>query len=262
MRRQPPVALDLPGCGPAARREAPDARIRLAPKSLDRGRVERRQARLTGGEQPPGAIAGDVRQAAPGHPSGDGLRGPGAPMGRDDNEVEIQFKEFGVRLAFTPTVLSSNRISLRVSPEVSDLDFANAIELVDTLIPALRSRRAETTVELGSGQSFAIGGLISNSTQNNIDKLPGLGDLPVLGALFRSTSFQRSESELVIIVTPYLVQPVRANELTDPTERYRAPSDLTRILDARLAKRSIAPGYRAPVISGGRLVGPAGFLID
>ena len=185
------------------------------------------------------------------------------PVGRDDNEVEIQFKEFGVRLSFTPTVLSSNRISLKVKPEVSDLDFANAIELVGTLIPALRTRRAETTVELGTGQSFAIGGLISNSTQNNVEKLPGLGDVPILGPLFRSTSFQRSESELVIIVTPYLVRPVRAAQLADPTENYRAPTDLERILDGRIARPSIKEGIKPPKLSeGGRLIGPAGFLID
>ncbi|MEZ5825639.1 MAG: hypothetical protein R3C97_13140 [Geminicoccaceae bacterium] len=185
------------------------------------------------------------------------------PVGRDKDEIQIEFKEFGVRLAFTPTVLGNDRISLKVKPEVSDLDFANAIELVGTLIPALRTRRAETTVELGSGQSFAIGGLISNSTQNNLQKFPGLGDLPVLGPLFRSTSFQRSESELVIIVTPYLVRPVRDNELRDPTEQYRAASDLQRIIEGRLTKPSVAPGATAPGISaGGRLIGPAGFLLD
>ncbi|MCB2009100.1 MAG: type II and III secretion system protein family protein [Geminicoccaceae bacterium] len=185
------------------------------------------------------------------------------PVGRDQDEVQIEFKEFGVRLAFTPTVLGNDRISLRVKPEVSDLDFANAIELVGTLIPALRTRRAETTVELGSGQSFAIGGLISNSTQNNLQKMPGLGDLPVLGPLFRSTSFQRSESELVIIVTPYLVRPVRENELRDPTEQYRAATDLQRIIEGRLTKPSVAPGAEAPAMSaGGRLIGPAGFLLD
>lgn len=185
------------------------------------------------------------------------------PVGRDQDQVQIEFKEFGVRLAFTPTVLSDDRISLKVSPEVSDLDFANAIELVGTLIPALRTRRAETTIELGSGQSFAIGGLISNSTQNNLQKFPGLGDLPVLGPLFRSTSFQRSESELVIIVTPYLVKPVKENELRDPTEQYRAATDLQRILEGRLSKPAITPGAQPPSISaGGRLIGPAGFQLD
>ena len=185
------------------------------------------------------------------------------PVGRDEDEIQIQFKEFGVRLAFTPTVLSSDRISLKVRPEVSDLDFSNAIELVDTLIPALKTRRAETTVELGSGQSFAIGGLISNTTQNNVEKFPGLGDLPVLGTLFRSTNFQRSESELVIIVTPYLVRPVREAQLSDPTEDYRAPNDVERIVEGRLAKATLGSGRRPAILArGNRLIGPAGFMLD
>ena len=129
------------------------------------------------------------------------------PVGQDDNNnIEIEFKQFGVSLAFTPTVLGAGRISMRVRPEVSELSDKGAIKLNGLVIPALSTRRAETTVELGSGQSFMIAGLISNTTRNNLDKVPFLGDLPILGALFRSTRFQRSETELVIIVTPYLVR--------------------------------------------------------
>ena len=185
------------------------------------------------------------------------------PIGRDDNEIEIQFKEFGVRLAFTPTVLDKNRISLNVRPEVSDLDFSNALELSGILIPALKTRRAETTIELGTGQSFAIGGLISTNTQSNVEKFPGLGDVPVLGALFRSTDFQRSESELVIIVTPYLVRPAHQDNLSTPIDDFKPSSDLDRILLGRLQSGQIAQGSDAPKITAQQqLAGPAGFIFE
>lgn len=186
------------------------------------------------------------------------------PVGQDDdNNIEIQFKQFGVSLAFTPTVLAAGRISMRVRPEVSDLSEKGAIKLNDLVIPALSTRRAETTVELGSGQSFAIGGLISNSTRNNLDKVPGLGDVPVLGPLFRSTRFQRSESELVIIVTPYLVAPVGGARLATPRDGLEDPSDLQRLIEGRLARRSIAPGQQPALsLDSRRLVGPAGFMLD
>jgi pilus assembly protein CpaC len=186
------------------------------------------------------------------------------PVGQDDDKgIEIQFKQFGVSLAFTPTVLNAGRISMRVRPEVSDLSEKGAIKLDSLVIPALSTRRAETTVELGSGQSFAIGGLISNSTRNNLDKVPGLGDLPVLGPLFRSTRFQRSESELVIIVTPYLVAPVGGARLATPRDGLEDPSDLQRLIEGRLARTYAAPGA-APAMAAGprRLVGPAGFMLD
>lgn len=185
------------------------------------------------------------------------------PIGRDDNEIEIQFKEFGVRLAFTPTVLHRDRISLQVRPEVSDLDFSNALELSGILIPALKTRRAETTIELGSGQSFAIGGLISSNTQSNLEKFPGLGDVPILGTLFRSTDFQLSETELVIIVTPYLVKPTNPDRLQSPTDDFETASDLDRILYGRLKGTKIAEGTKGPTITANRgLVGPAGFIFE
>jgi pilus assembly protein CpaC len=186
------------------------------------------------------------------------------PVGQDDdNNIEIQFKQFGFSLAFTPTVLGAGRISMRVRPEVSDLSEKGAIKLDDLVIPALSTRRAETTVELGSGQSFAIGGLISNSTRNNLDKVPGLGDVPVLGPLFRSTRFQRSESELVIIVTPYLVAPVGGARLATPRDGLEDPSDLQRLIEGRLARRSIVPGQQPALsLDRRRLVGPAGFMLD
>jgi pilus assembly protein CpaC len=141
--------------------------------------------------------------------------------------VTIEYKQYGVGLAFTPIVLADGRISMRVRPEVSELSDAGSVTLNGFTVPALTTRRAETTVELGSGQSFMIAGLLSNNNTNSIQKAPFLGDLPVLGALFRSTSFQRQESELVIIVTPYLVKPV-SGQLALPTDGYRAPDDAQR----------------------------------
>ncbi|HEV2530415.1 type II and III secretion system protein family protein [Phenylobacterium sp.] len=130
------------------------------------------------------------------------------PVPQGLNQVTVQFKQFGVSLAFVATILDGGRISLNVKPEVSELSSAGAITLNNVTIPALTTRRAETTVDLASGQSFAIAGLMQNNVTQNLSKYPGLGDLPVLGQLFRSKQFQRHESELVIIVTPYLVKPV------------------------------------------------------
>lgn len=182
------------------------------------------------------------------------------PVGTDDGDLEIEFKQFGVSLSFTPTVLGSRRISLRVRPEVSELSDNGAVVLQNITIPALATRRAETTVELASGQSFAIGGLISSSTRHNLEKFPGLGDLPVLGPLFRSTRFQRDETELVIIVTPYLVRPVAAAELTTPLDGFRPPDELQRLLQGRLAAR--LGGTPAHPAGQPRLVGHAGFVLD
>ena len=146
------------------------------------------------------------------------------------NGVQIEFKQYGVSLAFTPVVLEGGRISMRVRPEVSELTSAGSIKLNGIEIPALSTRRTETTVELGSGQSFMIGGLLRNSGNNSVEKTPGLGNVPILGALFRSNSFRRNESELVIVVTPYLVKPVNASQIALPTDGYRNANDGQRIL--------------------------------
>jgi len=146
------------------------------------------------------------------------------PISQGNNAVTIEYKQYGVGLAFTPIVLADGRISMRVRPEVSELSDAGSVRLNDFVVPALTTRRAETTVELGSGQSFMIAGLLKNGTNNSIDKAPFLGDLPILGTLFRSTKFQRQETELVILVTPYLVRPV-SGQLALPTAGYRAPTD-------------------------------------
>ena len=150
--------------------------------------------------------------------------------------VTIEYKQYGVSLAFTPIVLADGRISMRVRPEVSELSEAGAVKLGGFTVPALTTRRAETTVELGSGQSFMLAGLLRNSNTNSIDKAPFLGDLPILGALFRSSKYKRSETELVIIVTPYLVRPV-SGPLNLPTDGYRAPNAGEMIFGGQTYKR-------------------------
>ena len=150
------------------------------------------------------------------------------PVSQGNNAVTIEYKQYGVGLAFTPIVLGDGRISMRVRPEVSELSDAGSVRLNGFTVPALTTRRAETTVELGSGQSFMIAGLLQNRSNNTIEKAPFLGDLPILGALFRSTSYQRNETELVVVVTPYLVRPV-SHQLALPTDGYRAPGDPERV---------------------------------
>ena len=157
------------------------------------------------------------------------------PISQGLGAVSVEYKQYGVSLAYTPTVLSDGRISLRVRPEVSQLTSDGAVTLNGTQIPALTTRRAETTVELGSGQSFMIAGLLQNSHNNQIEKVPGVGDIPILGALFRSNGWKRNETELVIVITPYLVKPVNANDIVLPTDGYQAPTDLGRVFMGQLS---------------------------
>jgi pilus assembly protein CpaC len=152
------------------------------------------------------------------------------PIAQGLGQVTVQFRQFGVSLSYTPTVLSNGRISMRVRPEVSELSSQGSITLNGFQVPALTTRRTETTVELGSGQSFMIAGLMSANSQNLLDKAPGLGDVPILGNLFRSRQFRRGESELVIVVTPYLVKPVDAKDITLPTDGFRSADELEQFL--------------------------------
>jgi len=178
---------------------------------------------------------------------------------QDRDRSVIDYKQFGVSLAFTPTLVSGDRISMRVRPEVSELDFSNALEVSGFRIPALRTRRAETTVELGSGQSFAIAGMMQNRVDQAIDKFPFIGDVPVLGALFRSSRFARNETELVIIVTPYVVQPVSdPSQITVPTDGFSPAKFLDRVFFGKLTQPGTGP--RPPARAG--LVGPAGFILE
>lgn len=180
------------------------------------------------------------------------------PIAQGLGAVSVDYKQYGVSLAYTPTVLSDGRISLRVRPEVSQLDYSNAVTISGTRVPGLTTRRTETTVQLGSGQSMMISGLLSNTHNNSLDKAPGLGDLPIIGALFRSNQFQRNETELVIIITPYLVKPVNnPRDIALPSDGYKAPTDLGRVLMGDLSKGTsgaqrpvptAAPASPAPVI--------------
>ena len=194
------------------------------------------------------------------------------PVAQENNTISIEFKQYGVSLAFVPTVMSPGHISLRVRPEVSELSNQGAVSLVvggglfgsNTLvIPALTVRRAETTVELGSGQSFAIAGLLQSNANITDRGLPWLGSLPVLGALFSSNSFQHNQSELVIVVTPYLVHPVSdPTRLSTPADDYAPPNDVERALFHRQrASDPAAPEAAAPTAPPPSAV-RAGFILD
>jgi len=139
--------------------------------------------------------------------------------------VGVDFKPYGVELAFTPTVLSEKRIAIKVEPIVSELDYNVATQIGASTVPGLLARRASTMVEMADGQSFAIAGILKESTRDNVDKYPVLGDIPVLGALFSSKAYQNNETELVIIVTPHIVKPLNMAEQTLPTDFYIHPDD-------------------------------------
>ncbi len=176
--------------------------------------------------------------------------------------TSIEYKKYGVSLAYTPTVLANGRISLRVRPEVSELSNQGAVKLEGFEIPALTIRRTETTVELGSGQSFMIAGLMSNSSQNTIQKMPGAGDIPILGSLFRSTSYRKGETELVIVVTPYLVNPVDAADIKLPTDAFETPGELQRLLGNKESAGKSGGSRPMPTAAPTTTTGPKVGLTD
>ena len=165
---------------------------------------------------------------------GDTTEDPGEPEEGDEfarGAITIEFKKFGVGLSFTPTVIGEDLINLKVAPEVSALDFSVARRVNDTVVPGLTTRRASTTVELRDGQSFAIAGLLQNDFSDTIRSFPFLGDLPIIGALFRSTQYQRGETELVIVVTPHLAKPATGpDSLALPTDNFVPPSETSLFL--------------------------------
>jgi pilus assembly protein CpaC len=172
------------------------------------------------------------------------------PLRDRDGYVYVEYRKFGVSLDFTATLLADNRISMRVRPEVSELSNTGAVELDGFSIPALITRRAETTVEMTSGQTFAVAGLFQSRSSDSISALPIMGDLPIIGALFRSEEYQRNESELVIMITPYLVEPPVTQPVVSPAERVAQ-----------------APGMAAPagIVPGpatGGLPGGGGFILQ
>lgn len=179
------------------------------------------------------------------------------PISQGLGAVSVEYKQYGVSLSYTPTVLADGRISMRVRPEVSQLSSDGAVTIGGTTIPALSTRRVETTVELGSGQSMMIGGLLQNSHNNSITKAPGLGDVPVLGALFRSNAFQRNETELVIVITPYLVKPTNGNDIVLPTDGVKAPSDLSRVFLGQLGNGTTGGDRPKPTLAPGSAAQPS-----
>jgi pilus assembly protein CpaC len=173
--------------------------------------------------------------------------------------ISIEYKKFGVELAFVPTVLSRGVINLRVEPSVSELDFANAVTIAGTTVPALTRRDARTTVELRDGQSFAIAGLLQTRNREDVSQVPWIGSVPVLGTLFRSSSYQQQETDLVIIVTPRLVAPaVPGQRLASPLDSRLPPNDVDFFLNGQMEVRKRYDDY---VNSGGEVKGPYGHII-
>jgi pilus assembly protein CpaC len=181
------------------------------------------------------------------------------------SQITIEWKKFGVSLNFVSTIDANNRINIHVQPEVSQLSSQGAVTISDIQVPALTVRRAETTVDVASGQSFAIAGLLQNNVNQTIQKFPWLGDVPVLGALFRSNSFLRNESELVIIVTPYIVRPTAtAARMQTPVDGYIPSTDSQLLLDGQEYRQQVgAPSTPTPITRAGNgLIGPAGFELQ
>ncbi len=176
------------------------------------------------------------------------------PIPQGLGTVAIHYKPFGVGLTFEPTVLSKDKINIKVTPEVSELDFSTAVQFSGFVIPGLTTRRASTTIELGDGQSFAIAGLLRENILENIQKFPVLGDIPILGAFFRSESFRKQETELVIIVTPRLVKPLNAEKQTLPTDFFVEPNDVEFFLEGRTVGRTKG----TPPVAVGHLDGEFG----
>ncbi len=176
------------------------------------------------------------------------------PVSTGLGDVSVTYQDFGVSLSYTPTVLSNGRISIRVKPSVSEISSNGAVRINGFEIPAISTREAETTVELGSGESFMIAGLMQNTYNSAIDKTPGLADVPVLGNLFKSDGYRKNETELMIVVTPYLVKPVNDSDIVLPTDGFKQANDFERVIMNRHSstgegdrpKPSVAP----PVNSG------------
>ncbi len=182
------------------------------------------------------------------------------PISQQNNSISVAFKQYGINLSFVPTIMSDDRINIHVRPEVSQLSNQGAVQISagnnSISIPALTVRRADTTVEVGSGDSFAIAGLLQETVTHGNSAVPWLGEIPILGALFRSDSFQRNESELVIIVTPYIVRPVSdPTVLRQPDDAYSPPNDLERILLLRQTGQ-------ATMVRPTRISGAAGWIVQ
>ena len=172
------------------------------------------------------------------------------PVAQDGGAISVEFKEFGVGLKFTPTVLSSRKINLKFATEVSAIDTTSGATINNITVPGITTRRASTTIEMADGQSFAIAGLLQNDINNVVNKFPGLGDLPILGALFRSTDFQREETELVILITARLVKPIPSGHHVLPTDGFIPPSSTDQYLWGRMEGLPDAPAAEQAAPSG------------
>ena len=173
--------------------------------------------------------------------------------------IAIEYKKFGVQLAFIPTVLARGVINLRIEPSVSELDFATTVQIAGTVVPSLITRDARTTVELRDGQSFAVAGLLQTRNFKDLQQIPWLGSVPVLGTLFRSSSYQQNETDLVIIVTPRLVAPaVPGQVLASPLDSRQPANDVDFFLNGQMEVRKRYDDY---VNSGGEVKGPYGHII-
>jgi pilus assembly protein CpaC len=186
------------------------------------------------------------------------------PISNTDGQVSISYKTFGVGLAFTPTVLDKGQINLKIIPEVSELDYSNAVTLSNTSIPSLVVRRANTTVEMRDGQSLAIAGLLQTTNSTAIQQMPWIANVPVLGTLFRSTSFQKHETELVVIITPHLVRPVAPGmALKTPIDQMKPGTDAQVFGEGKPETRDdlqrfIEKGGSRPLLTGHIIADPKG----
>jgi pilus assembly protein CpaC len=176
---------------------------------------------------------------------------PVAQGGNNNNgAISVEFKQFGVSLAFTPTVLADGVINMEVAPEVSAIDTSASVTINNIRVPGLQTRRARTTVELRDGESFALAGLLRRDFQDTVQQFPILGSIPIIGTLFRSTSFQKDETELVIIVTPRLVRPVRSAQMKASTDRVHSPDEVDLFLmgrtDSEVGVNPLAPTQPSP----------------
>jgi pilus assembly protein CpaC len=181
------------------------------------------------------------------------------PVAQQLGTISVEFKKFGIGLAFTPVVMSEGRISLKVSTEVSELSNQGAVILSNITIPALKVRRAETTVELPSGGSLVMAGLLSDQSKQALSGYPGLKSLPVLGALFRSRDFLKNETELVVLVTPYVVKPVPKQDLAQPDQGFGYASDVQTDLLGQMNRIYGRNPERAPV---GKFDGDVGYIVE
>ncbi len=177
------------------------------------------------------------------------------PIASALGNVSVTYENYGISLEYTPTVMANGRISIKVAPEVSELTSDGAVRISGLEIPAISTRQAETTVELGSGESFMIAGLLQNNWNSSLDKTPGLADMPILGNLFKSDGFRRRETELMIVITPYLVNPISDSEIVLPTDGFKAPNEVDRLLLNRQHSGTIGgdrpkPSVAPPVNNG------------